>query len=144
MASGIGVQNIGMAYGKDWMSLPKEGLADTLGINQAKQNIKNKLIGGAISYANDFLNPVVPPQQNQEMAPVPPKGLGSNIGQSLNQFPQQLVPDVSGAPKSDVDTDTFVDNLVPKLTSMSGGFDSFGGADALASLGDAASMFAFV
>ena len=134
-----------MAYGKDWMSLPEEGLADTLGINQAKKNIKNRLIGGAISYANDYLNPVAPPQQNQSMAPVPPGGLGSNIGQSLNQFPQQLAPNVPNISQpKEVDTDTFVDQLVPKLTSMSGSLDSLGGADALASLSDGASMFAFV
>lgn len=134
-----------MAYGKDWMSLPEEGLADTLGINKGKANIKNKLIGGALSYANDYFNPAVPPQQNQSMALVPPTGLGSNIGQSLNQFPQQMAPDVSNMPApKDVNTDTFVDQLVPKITSMSGGFDGFGGADALASLGDAGSMFAFV
>jgi len=143
--TGINVQNIGMSYGKDWQNLSEEGLADSLGYGtKRKQDIKNKLIGGAIAYGKDMFNGVPPPQDQTD---VPTGGLGSNLGQSLSQFPAQMTPNVAQqpAPEQTDDVDKFVKDLVPQQTSsFTGGFDQFGGADALASLGDGASMFAFV
>jgi hypothetical protein len=147
--TGINVQNIGMSYGKDWQNLNEEGLADTLGYGaKRKQDIKNKLIGGAIEYAGNMFKPVPPPEAQ---APVPSGGLGSNLGQSLNQFPNKIAP--QPAPNAEVqqindapeDVDKFVKDIVPKqVGSFTGALDEIGGADALASMGDAASMFAFV
>lgn len=143
--TGINVQNIGMSYGKDWQNLNEEGLADSLGFgSKRKQDIKNQLIGGAIAYGKDMFKPVPPPG---DQAPVPFDGLGSNLGQSLNQFPAQIAPNITQqpAPQQTEDVDKFVKDLVPKqVSSFTGGFDQFGGADALAGMDDASALFAFV
>lgn len=148
--TGINVQNIGMSYGKDWQNLSEEGLADSLGYGtKRKQDIKNKLIGGAVAYGRDMLNPVPPPEAQSS---IPSGGFGSNLGQSLNQFPTQIAPNIQqqpappqAVPEQAEDVDKFVKDIVPKqMSSFSGVLEEIGGADALASMSDAASLFAFV
>ena len=132
--TGINVQNIGMSYGKDWQNLNEEGLADTLGYGaQKKQAIKNKLIGGAIEYAGNMFKPVPPPEAQ---SPIPSGGLGSNLGQSLNQFPTQIAPNIPQqpapqqlTPEQPEDVDKFVRDIVPKqISSFTGALDEIGGA----------------
>lgn len=94
-----GMGDIGMQTGQDWQNI-SGGLSDMLKIGDKKEALKNNLLAGALQYTGlpNFIDSMFgnPPPQNTQTNPVvPPNKMGSNIGQSLNQFPQSFTNQMS-------------------------------------------------